>query len=129
VTDEQLTRDMVFLDSEFVKLIEQIAGDRLKHDRDSVARLDRLFAGRLGQLARDDFQSASVMLAAYLGETVRALAGGHWTHDDRLGPGLSEVPGVPGFLRVLKRAERRIEDRGGGNVLGEFVARACPFRN
>jgi hypothetical protein len=126
--DDQLTRDMMFLDAEFVQLIERVAGVRLRHDRPSLAELDRLFRGPLGDLAREDFQSASVMTAAFLGETVRALGGGHWHKDETLGPGLTDVPGVPGFLRVLKRAEKRISGEG-DETLMQFIERACPFRN
>jgi hypothetical protein len=129
MTDEQLTRDMIFLDQEFQKVVEQVCGVKLKHDRSSVARLDRLLVGQLGSLARDDFKSASVMTAAFLGETVRSLAGGHWHHDDRLGPGLAEVPGIRGFLRVLSRAERAIQSQGQpGETLTDFLKITCPFR-
>jgi len=128
MTDAQLTEDMLFLDREFRKVVESHFGVRLKHDRPSMAELDRLFAGPLAQLAQDDFRSASVMTAAYLGETVRALAGGHWHHDLSLGPGIADVPGLKGFLRVLARAEKRIQS-GGSEALMDFLQAACPLRH
>lgn len=123
---EALARDMAFLDRELIAVVERHFQVRLAHDLESVARLDRLFAdGPLRQFAVDDFQSASVMLAAYLGETVIALArGGRWELDDRLGPCIVEVPGSSASWRVLTRAERRIRSSE-AEVLLPFIARAA----
>ncbi len=120
---------MTFLAQEFTKVVEQHCGVRLEHDRASVAKLDQLFMGRLGQLAQDDFQSASVMTAAFLGETVRKLAGGHWHYDEHFGPCIIEVPGVQGILRVLSRAEKRIQGHSGNEALMDFLKLACPQRH
>ena len=126
--DQTLAQDMAFLDREFLRVVESTCGVRLRHDRESVDRLDRLFAGQLGLLAQDDFRNASVMAAAWLGETVKALAGGRWHFDAALGPCIVEVPGLKGSVRVLARAERSIRERD-GSVLMEMIARACPLRH
>jgi hypothetical protein len=127
--DDALTRDMIFLDGEFVTVIERHFLIRLGHDRESIARLDRLFAGSaLRQIARDDMRNVAVMCAAYLGETIRALAGGRWKQDEALGPCVVDVPHVKGAIRVLARAEKRIRSDA-EQLLVPFVAAACPMRN
>jgi hypothetical protein len=125
-----VTRDMGFLDREFVAVIERHFHVRLRHDLQSVATLDALFhAGPLRQIAEDDFRNVAVMLAAYLGETVRALArGGTWKLDDALGPCIVDVPGVKGSVRVLARAEKRIRSDA-KELLMPFVAQAIALKN
>ena len=127
---QALTKDMAFLDREFVAVVQRHFQVRLAHDLASVARLDALFVnGPLRQIALDDFRNVSVMLAAYLGETVRALArGGRWVADERLGPCIVEVPGSKASWRVLTRAERRIRSSE-ADVLLPFVSRAAASLN
>jgi hypothetical protein len=125
MTDQQLGEDMAFLAKEFQKVVEGRFGVKLAFDRASIAKLDQLFAGALGELARDDHQNAMVMTAAFLGETVRALAGGRWHYSDTFGPCVTDVPGTKGFLRVLKRAERRLEAKD-GEALMDFLQAAVP---
>lgn len=127
--DDALTRDMIFLDREFVSVVERHFLVRLGHDRESIAKLDRLFAGSaLRQIARDDLRNVAVMCAAYLGETVRALAGGRWKQDEALGPCVVDVPHVKGAVRVLARAEKRIRSDA-PQLLVPFIDAACPLRN
>jgi hypothetical protein len=122
---DSVAKDMAFLDREFTAVIWRHFQVRLGHDLQSVARLDALFAqSPLRQIALEDFRNVSVMLAAYLGETVRALSGGgRWSLDDRLGPCVVEVPNVAGAWRVLARAEKRIRSQAEALLL-PFVARA-----
>lgn len=125
-----LTRDMAFLDREFIGVIDRHFHVRLRHDLQSVATLDALFhAGPLRQIAEDDFRNVAVMLAAYLGETVRAIAkGGAWKLDDALGPCIVDVPGVRGAVRVLARAEKRIRSDA-KDFLVPFVVQATALKN
>lgn len=126
--DAQLTRDMAFLDAEFRRVVERECLVTLHHDRASLLKLDELFGGRLRALCLADFRSASFMLGAYLGETIKRLAGGRWSKDEAFGPALIEVPHVPGVLRVVARAERRIQSNEGG-VLIDFMERTAPLRH
>lgn len=127
--DDALARDMIFLDREFIAVVARHFHVTLAHDRQSVAVLDRLFAqSALKAIARDDLRNVSVMCAAYLGETVRALAGGRWSQDEALGPCIVDVPLVKGAVRVLARAEKRIRSDA-DQVLVPFIAAACPLRN
>ena len=125
-----IAQDMAFLDREFVEVVRRHFHVCPGHDLDGAARLDALFSqGPLREIAQADFRNVSVMLAAWVGETVRALAGGgRWSLDEQLGPCIIEVPGVPGAWRVLSRAEKRI--RGSeAEVLLPFVARAVKLRS
>lgn len=127
--EESVTRDMMFLDQEFRRVVDQHFHVQLRHDMESVARLDALFhQSALAQIARDDERNVSLMLAAYLGETVRALAkGGRWKLDDALGPCVVEVPRVKGSVRVLARARRRIATPGPA-LLQTFITQAVGHR-
>jgi len=128
--ERSVTQDMMFLDREFVSVVERHFHVQLRHDLDSVAKLDRLFhEGQLRTIANDDYRNVSVMLAAYLGETVRALAhGGHWKLDDSLGPCIVDVPHVKGSVRVLTRAQRRIKSPQ-EEVLMPFISQAIALKN
>jgi len=108
--DVTVTRDMMFLATSFEEVVARHFQLKLAHDLPSVAKLDALFArGPLRQIAKADFRNVSVMLAAYLGETMRTLAhGGHWALDEALGPCIVNLPGVRGSVRVLARAQKRI---------------------
>jgi hypothetical protein len=121
---------MMFLDREFVAVVERHFQVKLQHDLRSVSRLDALFAaGPLRKVAQEDFRNVSVMLAAYVGETVRALAGGgRWSLDEALGPCIVEVPGLAGAVRVLARAQKRIQAVD-AEVLMPFVAQAVRLKN
>ncbi|MBS2028192.1 MAG: hypothetical protein JST54_09835 [Deltaproteobacteria bacterium] len=128
--ERSVTQDMAFLDREFVSVVDKHFHVRLEHDLASVAKLDALFHdGPMRTIANDDFRNVSVMLAAYLGETVRALAhGGRWKLDETLGPCIVEVPHVAGTVRVLTRAQRRILSPD-AQVLVPFISRAIALKN
>lgn len=122
---DSLTRDMVFLDREFREVVDRHFHLKLGHDLESVAKLDALFdQGPLRKIAQDDERNVAVMLAAYLGETVRALArGGRWQLEESLGPCIVDLPSTRGSVRVLARAQRRIHT-GGPELLLSLVTRA-----
>jgi hypothetical protein len=128
-SDAELTRDMQLLDREFRAVIERHFHLRLGHDLASISRLDALFAqSRLREIAQADERNVSVMLAAYLGETIRALSrGGRWELDEALGPCIVDVPRVPGSMRVLSRAQKRIQSAE--ELLVPFISAAIALKN
>jgi hypothetical protein len=91
---EELAKECSGAADSAVEWVRSMSGIDLDFTPPSLIALDRLLAGLVPTLGRDDIEPAVVLLGSYLGEVILRAGGGRWeTGDVFTGPGLRGISG------------------------------------